>query len=445
MKCNTALRTFSIIVSILLVLTLVGGVLMYFTDWGKDWSKLAPGNTAAENGGMTLGEADGNGVAVASAKLASVDYAANGVSEQAESAYTLTATVEPDYADPQKFDWNVAFNNAASEWAKGKTVTDYVTVTPSEDGAATAVVACAQAFAEPITVTCAVRGYDLTATCSVDYRQKVEWFDVWFEKYDLDTTGAYDHEYVSDVPIPAGEEVYIPMKWTGGTGNPQYGAPACDPSETGYKLCGEYELSDTYTLALPDVKIDVDFVSTQDDDTEHSYFSDNLYNQGYFLNGYSDLLNPSTFKYCCSFRPPNNFTEENKLYVTEHASAMTESRNTFEAWFTFDMKMMGMANAHYYSSVGGSMGTGYTEEFYWGFACSLVTSNGKGDYEWIENHYRNSLVDDKPPVLWRVEASVQTSDGEVLMEREDSYIMYYWYEFSGVPQGVTVVDGELVF
>lgn len=101
------------------------------------------------------------------------DYAANGVSVQAESAYKLTATITPADAANKAVDWTIAFKNASSIWATGKTVTDYVTVTPSSDGALTAVVENVAAFGEQIVVTVTSRdNTSATATCTADYQQR---------------------------------------------------------------------------------------------------------------------------------------------------------------------------------------------------------------------------------------------------------------------------------
>lgn len=45
------------------------------------------------------------------------------------------------------------FVDASSAWATGKTVTDYVTVTPTANGALTANVECIKDFGEQIKVT----------------------------------------------------------------------------------------------------------------------------------------------------------------------------------------------------------------------------------------------------------------------------------------------------
>ena len=162
---------------------------------------------ATPKDGAVISETAENGVSLMSAKIMPTEYAANGVSALADTAYTLTATVEPDYEGEKTFDWSVKFQSDSSSWASGKTVTDYVTVTPTSDGANTATVECKQAFGEKIIVTCTSRDYvGLSATCTVDYAQRITGMDVTLEG---SRTGDRD--------IPEGEEVAINFTYYGGT------------------------------------------------------------------------------------------------------------------------------------------------------------------------------------------------------------------------------------
>lgn len=87
---------------------------------------------------------------------------------------TLTATITPADATNKKVDWSVAFKSASSTWAKGKTVTDYVTITPTSDGALTATVTCKKAFGEQIIITVKSREVsEVSATATVDYEKKL--------------------------------------------------------------------------------------------------------------------------------------------------------------------------------------------------------------------------------------------------------------------------------
>ena len=110
-------------------------------------------NNMADTGGAVIGESVENGMNLMSAKIPISEYAANDISSLAESAYTLTATVLPADATDKTVDWTVAFADPASEWATGKTVTDYVTVTPTSGN-----------------------NPEAKATCTVDYRKRVESF-----------------------------------------------------------------------------------------------------------------------------------------------------------------------------------------------------------------------------------------------------------------------------
>ena len=137
-------------------------------------------NYVADGGGAIIGESTGNGVSLMSAKISPEDFAVNGVSPLAESAYQLTATITPDNADDKTVDWTVLFVNPSSDWASGKTVTDYVTVTPTADGALSARVECLKAFGEQIKVIVTSRAdTNITAECTLDYARKILDYCLW--------------------------------------------------------------------------------------------------------------------------------------------------------------------------------------------------------------------------------------------------------------------------
>ena len=169
------------VLAILLVVVIVGAAALVgvLSNGFKDWTKFQPDeqteqtDETADNGGAIIGESVGNGVKLMSAKIPVAEYAANGVSAQAETAYTLTATITPNDASNKAVNWSVAFVNPSSSWANGKKVTDYVTVTPV-DSVLTATVECKQAFGEQIKVTVtSVDNPEKSASCTVDYAQKV--------------------------------------------------------------------------------------------------------------------------------------------------------------------------------------------------------------------------------------------------------------------------------
>lgn len=117
-------------------------------------------------------EDSGTRMRLAAAPLAATENSA--AMQSNENSYTLTATIEPSNASNQSVDWSVAWKDSNSSWAKGKSVTNYVTITPTSDGALTATVTCLSAFGEQIIVTVVPRGNTaISATCTLDYRQTI--------------------------------------------------------------------------------------------------------------------------------------------------------------------------------------------------------------------------------------------------------------------------------
>lgn len=87
---------------------------------------------------------------------------------------TLTATLLPATAVNKAVDWTVEFTEPSSTWAKGKTASDYVSVTPTSDGALTATVSAKKAFGAQVKITVTSRGNsEATAYCLVDYGQRL--------------------------------------------------------------------------------------------------------------------------------------------------------------------------------------------------------------------------------------------------------------------------------
>ena len=115
-----------------------------------------------------------------------------GVATVAEDAYVLTATVLPADAADKTVTYSAAWSNPNSSWAKGKTVTDYVTVTQSSTGSLTATATCKQAFGEPIIVTVVSNDNAAAkATATLHYRQKIAYYEIANEFTYIDTLQDY--------------------------------------------------------------------------------------------------------------------------------------------------------------------------------------------------------------------------------------------------------------
>lgn len=142
-----------------------------FTDWSKFKKNPQveqpdkPGEQKPGGDDVVIEQIEASGILL-SAAIASADE--SGVTQR------FTATITPADATDQKVNWSVAFKNAGSEWANGKNISDYVTVTPTSDGSLYADVTCKAAFGEQIILTVTSRdNAEAKATATVDYRKKV--------------------------------------------------------------------------------------------------------------------------------------------------------------------------------------------------------------------------------------------------------------------------------
>ena len=193
------------ILSLFLALIIVAGVITGVVFWQKGNIVFNPveqeqPNDEEDDGGAVINEGESNGIKLMSAKISPENYDEYGISPMAETAYQLTATITPENATNKAVDWTIAFVNAESEWATGKTVTDYVTVTPTADGALTANVECLQAFGEQVRVTVTSRdNTSVKANATVDYTEKLSAVKATFgstvltngmtKSFDLDASG----------------------------------------------------------------------------------------------------------------------------------------------------------------------------------------------------------------------------------------------------------------
>ena len=201
---NFALKMFAAVTSLLLAASVITTSVCFATGkWQvapkDDVEQIQPEEEAAGNGSMLVGESEGHGISLMSAKISAADYADYDISPMAESAIQLTATLQPQTATNKEVDWSIAFANNSSSWATGKTVTDYVTVTPTSDGALTANVECLQAFGEQIIITVTSRDEaHATGTCTVDYQQKYIGTSSSIS-FDTENNGGSGHNYTGSI------------------------------------------------------------------------------------------------------------------------------------------------------------------------------------------------------------------------------------------------------
>ena len=187
-KLIIALGSIGMAILLGLVMTL-GVITKGFTQWGK----LPVTDTLeAETGGLEVGDAEAqNGIALTSSIM---PIAGAG----SEKEYTVKATLydsmgeelDEDSAAEVKLDWSVSWKESTG-FASGKTASDYVTASPSQD-THSVTVTCEQAFGTKIVLKASVNGNaDVSNSLEIDYRQKYDYIEA-----DIDW-GGHSHTWNS--------------------------------------------------------------------------------------------------------------------------------------------------------------------------------------------------------------------------------------------------------
>lgn len=171
-----------IAVLIAIILLAVGVVASLIPIYTADKEPVPAETPVDEVGGSVIAQTEGNGVKLMSASIAPMDYQAYGVAAAAESAYLVTATVQPENCTNKALNMSFAWKNPNSEWATGKAVGEYFAVTKQGDNSWA--LSVGKAFGEQIEITVTTNNYVeddeseanamLKATCIVDYVKRVK-------------------------------------------------------------------------------------------------------------------------------------------------------------------------------------------------------------------------------------------------------------------------------
>lgn len=159
---------------ILAMTTVVTGVL---TATGcKNGEEKQPNKTVTENlvtdtGDMELKENESSTVRMRSTTIKREQYADYGVSEATETAYTITATILPEYMSSLiELEWSVDFARPNVGWAEGKNASDYIRITPIGELSHQVLVECLQGFNMEIVIKAMAKNdVSIFGTCTAEY------------------------------------------------------------------------------------------------------------------------------------------------------------------------------------------------------------------------------------------------------------------------------------
>ena len=165
---NTGVKALCSVLIILLIATISIAIPSKgFTDWSKFKKNPQveqpdkPGDEQKPGGGdnIDVEQIETNGVLLSMATATADDGTVSKI---------LTATVTPENAENKTVDWSIYWADDAT--LKDKDISEYLTLTPTADGALTATVTCKKSFRGSVAyikVTTRVGGYE--ALCSVTF------------------------------------------------------------------------------------------------------------------------------------------------------------------------------------------------------------------------------------------------------------------------------------
>lgn len=119
-----------------------------------------------------------------------------------QTTYKLTATITPDHATKKDLNWSIAFKNPESAWAKGKNLSEYVTMTSDHNSAT---IKMLNRFSEQIIVRATATDYtQVSASCTVDCKRVLLSSDVNLKSESIEPT-----PFISGTSAEYGEGILI--------------------------------------------------------------------------------------------------------------------------------------------------------------------------------------------------------------------------------------------
>lgn len=186
-----------------LITALLAGTIAALAIAAGSAKKDKPAAAAARvNDNLQIVSRQSNGIKLSAARI---------TSETEYNTVLLTATVMPEDVENKAVDWTIEWQTPESEYATGKSVTDYCTVTPTADGALTAKVQCLQPFEEYIDVKATTREGGYTATCTVTFAGKPSGFTI--TSSEVSQSGGYYNLGVKSIPEDYYFELNLTNEW----------------------------------------------------------------------------------------------------------------------------------------------------------------------------------------------------------------------------------------
>lgn len=176
------------LICFVLVLAVLFGVTVWRTKGLKDWTfgfgtehtetrdpadNDVNGEDKDPSDDELVNSGENKGILLKSRRLDATEYDEYGIEAQANTAYSVTATVNEDAVDKSVIG-SVFWKNGSSAWATGKNINDYVTLNQTVEYGLDFTLTVKQAFGEPVMIKVAsCMDSEVYGTAQVDYLREL--------------------------------------------------------------------------------------------------------------------------------------------------------------------------------------------------------------------------------------------------------------------------------
>lgn len=159
-----------------------GDIKTWFDNWGQGTSETESPNDDQEDNGKPV--TDENGTQLPNDEIINLPRAMtfrsatslDGKDADYDSV-TVRIKVTPVETDVKSITYTAIWVNAASVWAKGKNVSDFLSVKQTTENSTDAVIQCLKPLGEQVKITVTVTSQDdasASAECIVDFAKRIE-------------------------------------------------------------------------------------------------------------------------------------------------------------------------------------------------------------------------------------------------------------------------------
>ena len=201
-----------------------GDTKTWFDNWGKGTVETELPNDAQGDSGKPVTDENGtrlpNDETINLPKAMTFRSATSLDGKDAEyDSVTVRIKVTPVETDIKSITYTATWVNAASEWAKGKNVSDFLSVKQTTENSTDAIIQCLKPLGEQVKITATVTSQDdasASAECIVDFAKRVEKIEMTLTPLqgDAETVSTDSSNYTMDMKLNSSSMIKTVCSYT---------------------------------------------------------------------------------------------------------------------------------------------------------------------------------------------------------------------------------------